>query len=86
MKALVPYLVIINAAALLFMLIDKQNARLHRWRIPEAVLFITAFIGGCPGIYLGMWLFHHKTRKPAFAIGMPAMILAYGILIWYFIL
>ena len=86
MKALVPYLVIINAAALLFMLVDKYNAVRRRWRIPEAVLFIVAIVGGCPGIYLGMRLFRHKTRKPAFAIGIPSMILAYGILAWHFFL
>ena len=86
MKYLLCYLLIINALTLLFMLADKRKAQKGAWRIPEAVLLIAALIGGCPGIYLGMWLFHHKTRKPAFAIGIPAMILAYGILIWYFFL
>ena len=84
MKYLLVYLIIINALTLLFMLVDKYNAVRRRWRIPEAVLFIVAIVGGCPGIYLGMQLFRHKTRKPAFALGVPSMILAYGILAWYF--
>ena len=86
MKYLPVYLILVNALTLLFMLVDKHNAVRRRWRIPEAVLFIVAIVGGCPGIYLGMRLFRHKTRKPAFALGIPSMILAYGILIWRFFL
>ena len=32
------YLLLINALALLFMCLDKQFAKLHKRRIPEAVL------------------------------------------------
>lgn len=68
------YLSIINALALLFMCLDKQLAKLHKRRIPEAVLLGTALSGGSVGILLGMALFHHKTRKPKFYITVPLML------------
>ena len=70
------YLSIINAAGLLIMFLDKQFAKLHTRRIPEAVLLGTALSGGSLGILLGMMLFHHKTRKPKFYISVPLMLAA----------
>ena len=70
------YLSIINAAGLLIMFLDKQFAKLHTRRIPEAVLLGTALSGGSIGILLGMALFHHKTRKPKFYISVPLMLAA----------
>ena len=70
------YLSIINAAALLIMFLDKQFAKQHTRRIPEAVLLGTALSGGSLGILLGMALFHHKTRKPKFYISVPLMLAA----------
>ena len=70
------YLSIINAAGLLIMFLDKQFAKLHTRRIPEAVLLGTALSGGSFGILLGMALFHHKTRKPKFYISVPLMLAA----------
>ena len=70
------YLLIINAAAFMIMCLDKQLAKLHKRRIPEAVLLGTALSGGSVGILLGMALFHHKTRKPKFYITVPLMLAA----------
>lgn len=70
------YLSIINAAGLLIMFLDKQFAKLHTRRIPEAVLLGTALSGGSLGILLGMTLFHHKMRKPKFYISVPLMLAA----------
>lgn len=70
------YLSLINAAALLFMYLDKQFAKRHKRRIPEAVLLGTALSGGSLGILLGMALFHHKTRKPKFYLSVPLMLAA----------
>ena len=78
------YLVIINAAGLLFMLADKQFARRHRWRIPEAVLLLTAAIGGSAGSLLGMLLFHHKTKKPKFTVTVPLLLALHVVLYLYF--
>ena len=67
------YLLIINALGLLIMLADKEKAKKHRWRIPESTLLTVAALGGSIGCYAGMRLFHHKTRKPKFYIGIPVI-------------
>lgn len=54
--------------------IDKKRARQGQWRIPEKTLWITAALGGSAGAWLGMYVFHHKTRHAGFRFGMPALI------------
>lgn len=78
------YLILINAVGLAFMYLDKQKARYHRWRIPEAALLTLAVFGGSPGIFLGMSLFRHKTKHWKFSILLPILIAAQIILciIW----
>ena len=71
MKYLFIYLAIINAAAFLLMLIDKQKARKNRWRIPEATLIMSAVLGGSVGALLGMYTFRHKTKHLKFTLGVP---------------
>lgn len=68
------YLILINAAGLLFMLADKRRAVKDRYRIPEKVLLGIALVGGSIGCIAGMKLFRHKTRKPAFSIGLPVIL------------
>ena len=78
-QVLTAYLVLVNAAAFILMLTDKQNARRSSWRIPERTLIGVAAIGGSIGAMAGMYLFRHKTRKPKFKYGLPA-ILAFQVL------
>lgn len=68
------YLLLINAAALLLMLLDKRNAIRRAPRVPERILFAAALLGGSLGGTLGMLLFHHKTRKPLFSVGFPVLL------------
>lgn len=74
------YLIIINAAALLLMLIDKQKAKHGKWRISEKTLIGAALLGGSIGAILGMNFFRHKTKHPKFSIGLP-LILAVQIML-----
>ena len=74
---LILYLIIINAAGLILMRIDKRAAQKSAWRIPEATLLGIAIGGGCFGVYWGMMLFRHKTQKPRFTIGVPLIMAAY---------
>ena len=69
------YLTVVNFTGFAMMGIDKQKARRDQWRIPERNFFITAFLGGSLGCYLGMQAFHHKTMHKAFTIGMPAILI-----------
>ena len=75
------YLIIINALGLLFMIADKQRAKKKRWRYSEPFLLTIAALGGSIGTLLGMFLFHHKTRKPKFSIGVPILLIIQLILI-----
>ena len=75
LKILLAYLLFLNLISMFCMASDKQKAKKGRWRIAEKTLFLLAFLGGSIGIYVGMYLFHHKTRKPSFRFGIPAIIL-----------
>lgn len=71
---LTAYLVLVNAAALALMLVDKQKARRGVWRIPEATLLGIAVFGGSIGAIAGMYLFRHKTRHLKFSLGLPLIL------------
>ena len=70
------YLLIINAVGFLIMLVDKEKAKKHLWRIPERTLFAAALVGGSVGALLSMYLFHHKTHHWYFVVGMPLILVA----------
>ena len=86
MKSVVIYLLTVNLITFLLYGNDKSRARRRAWRIPEKTLLGAAVIGGSIGALLGMSVFHHKTRKPAFYIGVPLiLIIQIGLaaLLWY---
>ena len=76
MKLLLYYLLIINAAGLLLMLVDKWKAKKNRWRVRESTLLLIAALGGSVGSLLGMYLFRHKTRHLKFTLGIPLILAA----------
>ena len=73
-QIVITYLVLINAAAFVLMLADKQKARRGAWRIPEATLLGVAILGGSIGAIAGMQLFHHKTQHWKFKLGLPLIL------------
>ena len=83
MEIMIICLLLINAAGLLVMLADKKKAPKNLWRIPEATLLTIAALGGSIGILAGMYLFHHKTRKPKFFIGVPLILIAQLIAVFF---
>lgn len=68
---MIELLVIINIVAFAMYGIDKSKAKKKRWRISEASLLSVAFLGGAYGAWLGMRVFHHKTRHKKFQILVP---------------
>lgn len=83
-KILIIYLLIINIIGFVLMGIDKQRAIRGAWRISEASLFLTAFLGGALGCTLGMQRFRHKTKHWYFRYGLPAITLVQFILLFLF--
>ena len=87
-QILLVYLLIVNAAGFLLMLVDKIKAKRNLWRIPEATLITVAAIGGSIGSIAGMNLFRHKTKHAKFYIGLPVIltfqIMATILIIFYF--
>ena len=73
MRNIIIYVCVINVIAFLMYGLDKQKAKRRQWRIPEATLLGVAVIGGSIGAFLGMQVFHHKTKKPKFYIGVPVI-------------
>ena len=73
-QILLVYLLLVNAAGFLLMLVDKIKAKRNLWRIPEATLMGVAAIGGSIGAIAGMNLFRHKTRHVKFYIGLPVIL------------
>lgn len=69
------YFILLSILLFLLMLFDKNQARTKQKRIPEALLLLLAFVGGSLGGLLGMYLFHHKTKKPIFKWGFLVLTL-----------
>lgn len=65
------YLMIINILAFVLYGIDKRKAKKKRFRIPERTLLWMARIGGGIGSWIGIMLFHHKTKHTKFKIVVP---------------
>lgn len=81
------YLLVINLMAFCAYGLDKRKAIKDKWRIPERTLILLAVFGGSVGALLGMRIFHHKTRKKKFCIGIPLILIlqiAAACAIWVF--
>ena len=63
--------------------IDKYAAIKGKWRIPVANLLGFSFAGGAIGGIIAMYLFHHKTQKNYFAVGLPMMIVTQIVVLFY---
>ena len=73
-KTVIVIYLMLNLAVFLLYGIDKLKAKKHRYRISEKTLLITALFAPA-GALLGMYTFHHKTRKPIFFILVPLMLM-----------
>ncbi len=83
-KYVLLYLLVINIAGFLAMGIDKYKAKMGSWRIRENTLFSFCFLGGGIGTIAGMYTFRHKTKKKAFTIGMPLVLILEILIFIYF--
>lgn len=72
--SLILYLVIINVITFVMFGVDKYKAIRQEWRIRESTLLGLALIGGSIGGWLAMYIFHHKTKKVKFFVGIPVIL------------
>lgn len=78
------YFVSINFFAFILCFVDKRKAIYHGWRIPEDILLFCSFMGGCFGMMIGMYIFHHKTRKLKFKL-VPILCIMWFIILSYYL-
>lgn len=79
------YIMLINIGSFLTVGFDKRQAKAKAWRVPEKRFFFLSLIGGAIGTYAGMKAFRHKTKHPAFTIGIPLLIIL-NMIMFYFLL
>lgn len=82
-KIFLIYLIVMNIVTMVAFAIDKIAALEHRSRIRIITLLGLSIIGGSIGALIGMYLFHHKTRKDYFSVGVPLIIIMQIVVIFY---
>lgn len=74
LSVLAIYFTAMNLSAFAVFWWDKRSAKRGRRRVRESTLLWLCALGGSLGGLLSMRLFHHKTRKKPFAVGVPLML------------
>lgn len=77
-------LICLNAAAFLLYGFDKflsKSAKARR--IPEKYLLVTSALLASPGAIIGMVIFNHKTSKPKFRFGVPALLAIHAAVVYW---
>ena len=82
---MIPYYIFLNMVGFLTMGVDKWKAKHHRWRILEKSLHIIIWTGGMFGIWMGMILFHHKTKKKIFYLSISGSCILHLTFLYIFI-
>ena len=63
-----------NLAGFILVGWDKNRSLKQEERLPEALLFFSAVLFGSLGVFLGMFIFRHKTRKIYFPLGIGLLL------------
>ena len=77
------FILLMSISAFCLMGYDKAQAKKNGQRIPERTLWTFAIFGGGIGAYLGMRVFHHKTKHTNFRVGFLMLLLMYMFLIFW---
>lgn len=77
------WIIFANFLDFCFFGVDKRHAKRALTRIPESTLIWLAICGGSIGAWLGMYVFHHKTKHRRFTWGIPIIIVCQFILFLY---
>ncbi|SFM20535.1 Uncharacterized membrane protein YsdA, DUF1294 family [Paenibacillus sp. 1_12] len=76
------YLIVINAWGFIRMGQDKRYAKKSRQRVPEKQLFLIALLGGAAGGWIGMRVWHHKTKHRSFILGIPLLFIVNAVVVY----
>ena len=82
-RILLIYLAVVNILTIIVFGVDKMNAKSNRQRVRIVTLLGLAFIGGSVGALIGMYGFHHKTKKAYFTVGVPLILLMQVVVLFY---
>ena len=82
-KVMALWYLAVNIVLFILMGIDKRKAVKNKWRIRESVLLIVALLGGGIGGFVGMKVFHHKSRKWYFYAVFIIGIVIHVVLLWW---
>lgn len=85
-KYLYIWLLLINLITFAVFGFDKAKAVRGKYRIKEATLLTFSLLGGALGGVFGMYVFHHKTKKPLFRLGVPLILIAWAAVLVVFYL
>lgn len=72
---ILPALFLINIFAFALVGIDKKRSLNQEPRSPEVLFFLLASMFGSAGIFLGLFIFRHKTRKVYFPVGIGLLLI-----------
>lgn len=75
------YFLLVNVASFLLMGVDKLSAVRGESRIPEKWFFTISMVGGPFGVFLGMVVFHHKTRKAYFGFIVTLALIIHALIL-----
>lgn len=78
------YIAVVSLCSIVACVYDKRISKKNnvKLRIPEKTLFIWSAVGGSLAMFITMRLIRHKTKHLSFMIGIPAIILLQGALIF----
>jgi uncharacterized membrane protein YsdA (DUF1294 family) len=68
-------LILVNFLSFIFVGLDKKKSLANLERTPEVRFFLFAALFGSLGIFFGIFVFRHKTRKIYFPLGIGLLLI-----------
>jgi uncharacterized membrane protein YsdA (DUF1294 family) len=78
-------LVIINIFSFISVGLDKKRSVDQARRLPEVFLFFISIFFASPGVFVGIFLFRHKTKKLYFPVGIGLLLIEQTFLVIFII-
>ncbi len=84
LKFLIGYLIAISVVSVVVCIYDKIAAKHNpKHRTREKTLLLLSALGGSVAMLVTMLLIRHKTKHMKFMLGIPAIILAQGAILFF---